>query len=298
MIKRIRNREVFNPDLRTLSMVLPPRIVSPRTLPLIRRLTRLVPETSGVEVHRIGNGATVRVFSPETPAAVPGPALLWIHSGGYVIGTAAQDDRLCRRFAEALGIRVVSVDYRLAPDFPYPAAADDCYTALEWTAARPDIDPTKIAIGGASAGGGLAAAVAIRAHDTREISPVFQLLVYPMLDDRSSTVDVNHRVWDAKSNRFGWDSYLGGQAPDDIAPARRDDLSGLPPAWIGVGTLDLFLAEDQTYAERLQGAGVPCSISLIPGAFHAFDMVAPGKDVSRDFFEQQCAALKAAITAQ
>lgn len=277
-------------------MMLPSRIVSPRTLPAIRRLSRLVPEDSDVEVHQIGNDATVRVFDPETPAAVPGPALLWIHGGGYVIGSAAQDDRLCRRFAAALGIRVISVDYRLAPDFPFPAAADDCYAALEWTANRPEIDATRIAIGGASAGGGLAAALAIRAHDKGEIAPFFQLLVYPMLDDRSSNVDGRHRLWDAKSNRFGWDSYLGGQTPDEIAPARRDDLSGLPPAWIGVGTLDLFLTEDQVYAERLRQAGVPCSISLIPGAFHGFDLVAPGKRISRDFFEQQCAALKAAIT--
>lgn len=275
--------------------MLPSRIVSRRTLPAIRRLSRLVPASSDVEVHQIGRGASVRVFSPETPAAVPGPALLWIHGGGYVIGSAAQDDRLCRRFAAALGIRVISVDYRLAPDFPYPAAADDCYAALEWVAARPEIDAMRIAIGGASAGGGLAAALAIRAHDQGEIKPFFQLLVYPMLDDRSGTVDENHRLWNATSNRFGWDSYLGGQAPEEIAPARRADLSGLPPAWIGVGTLDLFLTEDQAYAERLQQAGVPCSISLIAGAFHGFDLVAPGKGVSRDFFDQQCAALTAAF---
>ncbi|MDN5670169.1 MAG: alpha/beta hydrolase, partial [Renibacterium salmoninarum] len=183
VINRIRSREVFHPDLRTLSLVVPRAPVSRRTLPLIRRLGQRVPTSSSVEVHPIGSGATVRVFGPATPSAVPGPALLWIHGGGYVIGTASQDDRLCQRFADALGIRVASVDYRLAPDFPYPAPLDDCYAALEWLTARPDVDATKIAVGGASAGGGLAAALAIRAKDQGEITPVFQLLVYPMLDD-------------------------------------------------------------------------------------------------------------------
>jgi acetyl esterase/lipase len=257
----------------------------------------LVPAGRRVEQHRLPAGARVRVFGPESIDG-PGPALLWIHGGGYVIGTAAQDDRLCQRFADALGIKVVSVDYRLAPDFPYPAAADDCYAALEWLASRPDVDPSKIAVGGASAGGGLAAGLAIRAHDRGEISPIFQLLVYPMIDDRSDTVDKNHRLWDAKSNRFGWDSYLSGQSPDQIVPARRENLGGLAPAWIGVGTLDLFLDEDKTYTERLQQAGVPCSISLIPGAFHGFDLVAPKAGVSRDFFEQQCTALRSALADQ
>ena len=117
----------------------------------------------------------------------PGPALLWIHGGGYVIGTAQQDDELCRRFARELGVTVAAVDYRLAPEHPYPAPLEDCYAALTWLAALPAVDPARVAIGGASAGGGLAAALALLARDRGEVTPTLQLLAYPMLDDRSGS---------------------------------------------------------------------------------------------------------------
>jgi acetyl esterase/lipase len=156
-----------------------------------------------------------------------------------VLGTAAQDDLLCRRFVDNLGITVGSVDYRLAPEHPYPAPLEDCYTALTWLAGLPGVDGDRIAIGGASAGGGLAAALALLARDRAELTPVFQVLVYPMLDDRTvgrHLDDPGHRLWNATSNRFGWTSYLGGVDPDAAVPARRTDLAGLPPAWVGVGT--------------------------------------------------------------
>ncbi|HEU4363339.1 MAG TPA: alpha/beta hydrolase fold domain-containing protein, partial [Mycobacterium sp.] len=155
----------------------------------------------------------------------------------------------------------------------------------------------RVAIGGASAGGGLAAALALLARDRGEIAPALQLLVYPMLDDRSAALPANtgYRLWTPRSNRFGWAAYLGGADPQLAVPARRDDLSGLAPAWIGVGTLDLFHDEDLAYADRLRQAGVPCRVEVVPGAFHGFDMWTPRAQVSQAFFAAQCASLRAAF---
>lgn len=245
------------------------------------------------------SGAGVRLFRPHTDAG-PTPALLWIHGGGYVLGRAAQDDRLCRQFSERLGATIASVDYRLAPEHPYPAALQDCWSALTWLAGLPAVDPARVAIGGASAGGGLAAALALWARDRRELAPALQLLVYPMLDDRSAQLPVNpnYRLWNARSNRFGWASYLGGADPQAAVPARHADLSGLAPAWLGVGTSDLFHQEDMAYAERLRQAGVPCHVETVSGAFHGFDRLVPKAGVSRSFFASQCASLDAAFTGQ
>ena len=244
------------------------------------------------------SGVGVRLFRPAGASGV-GPALLWIHGGGYVIGSAAQDDVLCRRFARELGATVASVDYRLAPEHPYPAPLEDCYSALTWLARLPSVDPARVAIGGASAGGGLAAALALLARDRAEVPLAAQLLVYPMLDDR--TVDRHdlhnpgHRLWNQSSNKFGWASYLGDADPVIAVPARREDLSGLPPAWMGVGTLDLFHDEDVVYAERLKAAGVPCEVEVVPGAFHGFDGIVPKAHVSQSFFNSQCAVLREAF---
>jgi acetyl esterase/lipase len=223
--------------------------------------------------------------------------MLWVHGGGYLMGTAQQDDALCRRFTRELGITVAAVDYRLAPEHPYPAPLEDCYSALTWLAGLPAVDPARLAIGGASAGGGLAAALALLARDRGDVTPVLQVLAYPMLDDRSGAgpKNPNYRLWGPKSNRFGWGSYLGNADPQVAVPARRDNLSGLPPAWIGVGTHDLFHDEDLTYAERLTAAGVPCHVEVVPGAFHGFDQVVPKAAVSRSFFASQCASLRTAL---
>lgn len=249
-----------------------------------------------VEVITLGSGAGVRLFRP-VGVSEPTAALLWIHGGGYVIGTAQQDDRLCRRFSGRLGITVASVEYRLAPEHQYPVPLEDCYSALAWLAGLPAVDRGRVAIGGASAGGGLAAALALLARDRGEVIPALQLLAYPMLDDRSSSTagNANYRLWDARSNHFGWTAYLGDADPQVAVPGRRDDLSGLPPAWIGVGTNDLFHDEDLAYAERLTKAGVPCHAEVVPGAFHGFDLLAPKAQVSQRFFDSQCASLGAAL---
>lgn len=297
ILARIRDRKLFHPDLALASVLIPAHPITRRTLPIVRKMTGLVRGSSRAQVHEIAPGVNVRVFRPTKPAAIPGPALLWIHGGGYVMGTATQDDRICMRFADEVGLTVASVDYRLAPEFSYPTPAEDCYAALRWLADRGEVDRDRIAVGGASAGGGLAATVAAYAHDRGEITPAFQLLVYPMLDDRSRTPSDLHRLWDAASNRFGWSAYIGSASPHDAAPARRADLSGLAPAWVGVGSLDLFHDEDQIYAERLDAAGVPTTFSVVPGAFHGFDAIM-NSGVGRDFFQQQCLALKAALSIQ
>lgn len=231
---------------------------------------------------------------------------MWIHGGGYVLGSAQQDDSLCARFAERLDVVVVSVDYRLAPEHPYPTPLEDCFAAFEFMhrhAGELGIDPARLVIGGQSAGGGLAAALTLLVHDRKRPAPALQLLVYPMLDDRTVLKNVDgrfHRMWDQKSNAYGWRSYLG-RAPgsigvtDHAAPARRKSFVGLPPAWIGVGTLDLFYDEDLAYAARLREAGVSTSVEIVEGAFHGFDAVMAKRPVSERFFEAQVAALETRI---
>lgn len=235
------------------------------------------------------------------------PALVWLHGGGYTMGTLGMDDQRCSEFALETGMLVVSVDYRLAPEHPYPAALEDGYAALAGLHARArdlGVDPARIAIGGASAGGGLAAALAQVAHDRQAVRPVFQLLIYPMLDDRTGQSDdpddARRRVWGASDNRFGWAAYLGQDAdrsnpPAYASAARRADLSGLPPAWIGVGALDLFHDEDLAYAEHLRACGVACETVVVPGAYHGFDVIAPKAGVVIGFKRDQVAALRHAI---
>jgi acetyl esterase/lipase len=251
-----------------------------------------------VDVERVG-AITVRLHRPRVTARTT-PALLWVHGGGYVMGTAAQDDVLCRVVAKQLNVLVAAVDYRLAPEHPFPVPLEDCHDALVWLAARPDVDAERIAIGGASAGGGLAAALALLARDRGVVTPVLQLLSYPMLDDRTTLrtdIDERHlRLWNGASNRFGWSCYLGttpGQpaVPSGAVPARHDDLSKLPPAWIGVGTLDLLYEEDLAYADRLRAAGVACEVEVVDGAFHGFDSVRPHASVTQRYRAAQLQAL-------
>jgi acetyl esterase/lipase len=226
----------------------------------------------------------VLIYRPRA-AAQPRPVYLNIHGGGYVMGVAELNGPSNMRLAEELDCVVVSVEYRLAPETRAPGSVEDCYAALRWVHGAADelgIDRTRIAIGGESAGGGLAAALALLARDRGEIPICFQLLIYPMLDDRTATttspnVFAGQFVWGPASNRFAWSALLGhepgaaGVSPY-AAAARATDLSGLPPAYITVGALDLFVDEDIAYAQRLLHAGVPTELHVIPGAYHAFEM--------------------------
>ena len=254
------------------------------------------PRPDGVEVLTLPSGAGVRLYRPANAGTTP--ALLWIHGGGYLIGSPEQDDMLCRRYVERLGITVAAVRYRLAPENPYPIPLEDCYSVLTWLAALPGVDADRIAIGGASAGGGLTAALAFLARDRGDVRPVLQVLSYPMLDDRTVDPSLDRpgfRLWNTASNRIGWTSYLGGADPAMAVPARRQDLAGLPPAWLGVGTLDLFHDEDLAYAARLNAAGVPCEVHEVPGAFHGFDGIAPKASISQAYFDSKCDSLARAL---
>jgi acetyl esterase/lipase len=290
--------EDIHPELRRAARLIPNFKIRPWALPLVRTLTNLrKPSDTGIDVLTLPSGAGVRLHRPAN-AADPTPALLWIHGGGYLFGTAAQDDDVCRQYAERLGITVAAVDYRLAPEHPYPIPLEDCYSVLTWLARLPGIDSERIAIGGASAGGGLTAALAFLARDRAEVRPVLQVLSYPMLDDRSvdsSLDDTGFRLWNTSSNRIGWQSYLGGADPAVAVPARRADLAGLPPAWLGVGTLDLFHDEDLDYADRLNAADVPCEVHVVTGAFHGFDRIAAKSSIARSYFESQAASLRSAL---
>ncbi|WP_166903524.1 alpha/beta hydrolase [Mycobacterium sp. DL440] len=293
----------FHPDLAPLAAQLPQHIIDASTLPQIREATeQLKGETSSddVETTQLPSGASMRVLRGQGCTASRAPGLLWLHGGGYVMGTARQDETLCRRFADELGITVGAVDYRLAPEHPYPASLDDCDAALSALAGLDGVDSTRIAVGGASAGAGVAAAWAIRLRDRGTGGLCFQLLTYPMLDDRSTqrahaNAD-NFRLWDKASNEFGWSAYLGDADPAQAVPARQADLSGLPAAWIAVGTLDLFHDEAVAYGDRLRASGVPCKVSILPGAFHGFDSVAPEAGISQEFFAMQRDALRAAFS--
>lgn len=294
----------FHPDLARLARFAPRHLIGPQSSKLLRGLY-VLNRPKPVPGVTVTTPARLRIYRPDQLQA-PAGGLVWMHGGGMVIGNARQDERLTSAVARDLGIIVASVDYRLAPEHPYPAPLDDCYAGLQWLHDQPDVDPTRIAVGGASAGGGLAAGLAQLAHDRGELNVAFQLLIYPMLDDRSATrvgVDGRHfRLWTQKSNTFGWRSYLGQEPGSDAvtapaAPARRDDLGGLPPAWIGVGNRDLFLDEDVEYAARLQSAGVPCTLQVIDGAFHGFDMVAAQTSVAKEFYRTWSAALGAGLLA-
>lgn len=209
--------------------------------------------------------------------ARPSPAILNIHGGGYVAGDAAREDAAMRTLALALSCIVLSVDYRLAPEAPFPAAFDDCLAALDWLHAQDGaIDPARVAIRGVSAGGGLAAATALAWRD-RKGPPLAHLsLLYPMLDDREGAgAQQGQHVWTPRANRYGWNAYLAGKpAPSAYAaPARADDLSGLPPTFIATGSIDLFFAENMAFAQRLAEAGAPLEMHVYPGAYHGFNLV-------------------------
>ncbi len=302
-----------HPELRRLAAFFPPLFLNRWTVRPFQWLTAAMPKSRAPEGVRVDEVAIpggdphhricLRIYRC-ADAKPDSPALLWMHGGGLIIGSPRQNDRAMFDLVRELSIVVVSVDYRLAPQHPFPAPLDDCHTALKWVYAQNKdlgIDPKRIAIGGESAGGGLAASLAQLVHDTGEIRPALQLLIYPMLDDRSSLrTDVPHSellTWTQRNNRFGWESYLGQACGSDAlppyaVPARRADLAGLPPAWIGVGTLDLFHDEAAEYAQRLVIAGVDCELVTVTGAFHGFDQFDRGLSVVQGFRQSQLAALR------
>lgn len=232
---------------------------------------------------------TLRVHRP-TNQSEPLPCIYWIHGGGYILGSYLADDLRFDKWCPALNCVGVSVEYRLAPETPYPGPLDDCYAGLSWVfkhAADLRIDPARIGMAGGSAGGGLAAGLALLVRDRGEIPIIFQLLIYPMIDHRRVTASSQWEVpiWSPASNAFGWRSYLGdladGEVPIYAAAITAADLAGLPPAFVTVGALDGFLDEDVEYAMRLTHAGVPTDLRVYPGAPHGFDALLPGTALAR-----------------
>jgi acetyl esterase/lipase len=245
----------------------------------------------------------VRLYQPtERPDTLP--ALLWIHGGGYVLGSVARGDLVAMHLAKVAQCVVASVEYRLAPEYPFPAPVEDCYAALKWLASQSaalGINTARLAIGGTSAGSGLAAGLALLTRDRAEVDVAFQLLIYPMLDDRNiapATATVPDTfVWTRENNLLGWRAYLGrepggAEVSPYAAAARAIDLHGLPPAYIAVGDLDLFLDENIIYAQRLLAAGIPTELHVYPGAFHGFNGFAPSAEISRRFNADRDHALK------
>ncbi|NYT41804.1 alpha/beta hydrolase [Sphingomonas sp. R-74633] len=288
-------RHLVDPELFDLLDLWPAVTLEESLLPLVRAPGRIpfgeVENPERVDKQELAapghDGAPDVPMLLYRPAGSTGeilPCLYHIHGGGYVGGAAATMEPVHRLMVEALGCVLVSVDYRLAPETPFPGPLDDCYAGLAWLhehAADLGIDPERIGIRGESAGGGLAAALALLVRDRGEFAIAFQQLIYPMVDDRTCTAEPNPSagefIWNLGSNRFGWRCYLAAEpGGEGISPyaaaARAEDLTGLPPAFISTGALDLFIDEDLAYAARLIRAGVPTELHVYPGGFHGFNV--------------------------
>jgi len=316
----VSNKESVDPQLRDALDQFPGFTLTESTLGQMRNLLAELakrtppgqpPDDVSVGEYRVAGlegtpDVRVLMFRPRE-AKAPSPAYFHIHGGGYVMGSPEMTSDNSIALTRELGCVVVSVDYRLAPETTYPGQIEDCYAALKWLHAHAEelgVDPQRIAIGGESAGAGLAAALALLARDRKEIPLVFQLLVYPMIDDRTAVrndIPSHHGefIWTRENNYFGWMSLLGGEpGGDNVSPyaaaARARDLSGLPPAFIRVGSLDLFLEEDMSYASRLLRAGVPTELHVYPGAFHGFEG-AVDADVTKRAVQSSRDALRRAL---
>jgi acetyl esterase len=276
------------------------------------------PEVARVEDRDIPGPAgevPVRIYWPldsgragrGDQASAPLPLVVYFHGGGWVIGSRNTHDQLCRELANGSGSVVVSVDYRLAPEHPAPASLDDCMAAIHWAvdnAANLGVDPQRFAIAGDSAGGNLAAAAAIRLRDEGGPTPKLQLLLYPVLDydlTRPSYAENGEgKILTTDTMQWFWDHYLSGGADPKhhgISPLQAEDLSGLPPARIIVGTLDILRDEAVAYAERLEAAGVPVTLSLHQDMPHVFLQLSAVLDGGKRGVEEASAALREAVSA-
>ncbi|OHV39115.1 alpha/beta hydrolase [Pseudofrankia sp. EUN1h] len=276
------------------------------------QVTRLDEKIPGVDGRP---DVTVRWYRPAGsdpgPGSAPLPCLLWLHGGAYIMGNLDEnDDRLDRMVIE-LGCAVVSVDWRLAPEHPYPEGLDDAETVWRRLVEDPaayGVDPERLVIGGASAGAGVAAGLCLRLRETGQAQPALQLLIYPMLDDRELTPSIraiedpgHWGLWHLRANRLSWEAYLGGLAGDDVpptaAPSRATDLSGLAPAFLSIGDVDAFLDENLDYAARLSRAGVPTELHVYPGVIHGGFGAIPRTPRTAQLLRDVYAALAAAFTA-
>ncbi len=287
------SRHLVDPQLGPLLEMVPNGDLTPASLAAMRAAPILFPidpaavDATEKTVRSVPGPAgepevSVTIYRPKAARGVL-PAIFHIHGGGYVLGSAAGQESAHRPMVVELGCCIVSVDYRLAPETIFPGAVEDCYAALGWMfdhAAELGIDPRRIGVMGESAGGGLAAALALLVRDRRERTLAFQHLIYPMIDDRTCAHADPHPfvgefVWTPQRNRFGWASLLGAEpggagVSPYAAAARAETVAGLPPTFIATGALDLFLEEDLDYGRRLTRTGVPVELHVYPGAIHGF----------------------------
>lgn len=260
---------------------------------------RFIPGPAGAPKIR------VRIYEPRVKEKNH-PGLLWIHGGGYILGIPEADETLCQRFVSEVNCIVVSVDYRLAPENPFPAPVEDCYAALKWFSENADAlstDPSCIAVAGTSAGGGLTAAVSLMARDRKGPSIAFQMPLYPMIDHRNNTPSsfeiTDKRVWNREQNMIAWKMYLDTNNDEDVSPyaspALASNFSDLPPTYTCIGDLDPFRDETINYISRLSQAGVPTEFHLYPGCFHGFEEMVPNAEISQRAIAQIVQALKRAF---
>lgn len=310
----INSRHLVDPLLSPLLDAFPTVALSLETLPAMRSRVMPFPDSGehkdSVEVTRRAvpgpKGAPeieLFIYRP-LAASGPRPCIFHVHGGGYVGGSAASMEPIHRPMAGRLDCVIVSVEYRLAPETVAPGSVEDCYAGLAWlfaNAGELGVDAKRVGVMGESAGGGMAAALALLARDRGEYGLSFQHLIYPMLDDRTCVSAEPHPyagefIWTPHNNHFGWASLLGVEPGSDgvspyAAPARAESLAGLPKTFISTGALDLFLEEDIEYARRLLRDGVAVEFHIYPGGFHAFDM-APGVPVSEQARRDSMEALK------
>lgn len=247
----------------------------------------------------------LRVYSPEI-AGEPLPCLYWMHGGGTISGLPEQNDQTMHDIVQSVNCIVVSVNYRLAPEHPYPVPLNDCFEGLKFITANAEqfnMDAKRIAVGGSSAGGLLATSCAMMARNIGKPDIIHQSLAYPMLDCRNETESskqiLNIGVWDREMNVFAWEAYLRdvkGEIPDLAVPAMAKDLSGLAPAFLAVGTMDVMRDETIEYSQQLAAAGVRSELHLYPGMVHVFDSLVPHSEATKDFLSARADALKRAFS--
>ncbi|MCC3295636.1 alpha/beta hydrolase [Arthrobacter sp. zg-Y411] len=261
------------------------------------------PAMPGITVSdHAADGLALRVFTPPGPG--PHPAIYWIHGGGMIAGNIALDTPYCAALCARTAATVVAVEYRLAPEHPFPAPLNDVVAGLNWlfaSAKALSVDPARVAVAGSSAGGGLATAVALHHRDAGGPPLAFVYLMYPMLDPSHTSASAREfeaiPTWNRAHSEFAWTCYLGGATADSpyAAPARARDLSGLPPTLIQAGELDLFRDEDMSYASRLLQAGVPAELHVYPGAYHGFELNCPDSAVGSQCLQDRDRALVRAL---
>ncbi len=308
-------RAAIDPELLPVLASLPPQLslITRESLPATRALVSKMlkaPSTEGVSVTRktiagVDGEIAVYIYQP-LDASDRRPGILWIHGGGFIMGNA-DSNAFAGEFARAVGATVVSVDYRLAPEHPFPAGLNDTHAALHWLVNNANalgVDIDRIAVGGDSAGAGMAAGLMLRNRDEKGPKIALQFLLYPMLDNLHATQSgsiEDHPVWNRQTSLNAWAMYLNGtpgvKASPYAAAARAQDVTGLPPTFIATGSVDLFRDEIVDYAQRLMVAGVPTELAVFPGVYHSGQMFVPAAAVSQRMISSYMAALKDALQA-